>query len=94
MHVVATSTMRGYTENQLDLGDFGSQGEFSPASADMVVGENPKTLHQPLTWADRKGNTEPALPTPLENPYMGVKDYDTWSNHCENGKPTSWTLPR
>ncbi|KAF9504611.1 hypothetical protein BS47DRAFT_1368656 [Hydnum rufescens UP504] len=65
-------------------GDFGSQGEFSPASADMVVGENPKTLHQPLTWADRKGNTEPAPPTPLENPYMGVKDYDTWSNQCEN----------
>ncbi|KAF9511416.1 hypothetical protein BS47DRAFT_1395061 [Hydnum rufescens UP504] len=50
----------------------------------MVVGENPKTLHQPLTWANRKGNTEPAPPTPLENPYMGVKDYDTWSNQCEN----------
>ncbi|KAF9518037.1 hypothetical protein BS47DRAFT_1359084 [Hydnum rufescens UP504] len=70
--------------NQLHLRDFGSQGEFSPASADMVVGENPKTLHQPLTWADWKGNTEPALPTPLENPYMGVKYYDTWSNQCEN----------
>ncbi|KAF9505694.1 hypothetical protein BS47DRAFT_1367873 [Hydnum rufescens UP504] len=71
------------SHNQLHLRDFGSQGEFSPASADMVVGENPKTLHQPLTWADRKGNTEPAPPT-LENPYMGVKDYDTWSNQCEN----------
>ncbi|KAF9502747.1 hypothetical protein BS47DRAFT_1370045, partial [Hydnum rufescens UP504] len=70
--------------NQLHLRDFGSQGEFSPASADVVVGENPKTLHQPLTWADWKGNTEPALPTPLENPYMGVKDYDMWSNQCEN----------
>ncbi|KAF9520822.1 hypothetical protein BS47DRAFT_1386991 [Hydnum rufescens UP504] len=84
MRVVATSAMRGYTQNQLHLRDFGSQGEFSPASANVVVGENPKTLHQPLTWADRKGNTEPAPPTPLENPYMGVKDYDTWSNQCEN----------
>ncbi|KAF9505178.1 hypothetical protein BS47DRAFT_1368263 [Hydnum rufescens UP504] len=71
------------SHNQLHLRDFGSQGEFSPASADVVVGENPNTLHQPLTWADRKGNTEPAPPT-LENPYMGVKDYDTWSNQCEN----------
>ncbi|KAF9509304.1 hypothetical protein BS47DRAFT_1365351 [Hydnum rufescens UP504] len=72
------------SHNQLHLRDFGSQGEFSPASADVVVGENPKTLHQPLTWADQKGNTEPAPPTPLANPYMGVKDYDTWSNQCEN----------
>ncbi|KAF9504696.1 hypothetical protein BS47DRAFT_1368605 [Hydnum rufescens UP504] len=77
-------TMRGYTQNQLHLRDFGSQEEFSPTSANVVVGENPKTLHQPLTWADRKGNTEPAPPTPLENPYMGVKDYDMWSNQCEN----------
>ncbi|KAF9504580.1 hypothetical protein BS47DRAFT_1368689 [Hydnum rufescens UP504] len=72
------------SHNQLHLRDFGSQGEFSPTSADVVVGENPKTLHQPLTWANWKGNTEPAPPTPLENPYMGVKDYDTWSNQCEN----------